>query len=266
MSSCTNSTWRSVVTQPAIRCRADPTSPARSPEHLRIWATAPARSLAIWASGKSLRHRRRPLLLLSTLTTVDNFGLIVRRERQGLGLSTRDLATLAGVAYPTISRIEQGHEEPRWATMTKIAAALGKAFEPSFTAAPTPTLADLADRWSRDANGNPLPDWTRWRALADQMRLRPELTGAAILPMPAPSGSPIVDNLLAATAEKLADDVGIRRPAWTMKCQPLPEPWHPPGTPRMQVEAIARTPAQFAARNVLLPADAIWRPREMTLA
>lgn len=199
---------------------------------------------------------------------MDNIGALVRRERQALGLSIRELGMLAGVAYPTISRIEQDHEEPRWATMTKIAAVFGKTFEPSFTPAltPTPTLASLADRWTRDVHGDPLPDWTRWRALADQLLLRPELTGAAILPTPNPSGSSFVDNLLAATAEKLADDIGIRRPGWTMRYQPLREPWRPPGTPRMQTEAAARTPAQFAARNITLPADAIWRPREMKLA
>jgi predicted transcriptional regulator len=41
----------------------------------------------------------------------------VRAGRARLGLSTRDLAHLAGVAYPTISRIENGHVQPRWSTL-----------------------------------------------------------------------------------------------------------------------------------------------------
>jgi len=197
---------------------------------------------------------------------MDNFGSFVRQERAALGLSTRELATLAGVAYPTISRIEHGHEQPRWATMTKIAAVFGKRLDPSFTETKTPTVADLAPCWSRDAHGDPLPNWTRWRALADHLAFHPELTGAAIRPTPSPSGSLIVDNLLAATAEKLADDVGIRRPSWTKRYPPLREPWHTPGTPRMRAGAAARTPPQFAARNMLLPVDAIWRTREVKQA
>ena len=36
----------------------------------------------------------------------------VRIERETLGLSMRDLAALAGISYPTISRIENGHARP----------------------------------------------------------------------------------------------------------------------------------------------------------
>ena len=71
---------------------------------------------------------------------------MIRTERETLGLSMRDLAALAGVSYPTISRIENGHEDPRWDTLTKLAAALGK------------TLADwtkrtvaLESRWEAPA-------------------------------------------------------------------------------------------------------------------
>jgi hypothetical protein len=47
-----------------------------------------------------------------------------------------------------------------------------------------------------------------------------------------PSGSALIDNLLAATAEKLADDAQIRRPAWTERLPPLYTPWTAPTTPR----------------------------------
>ena len=127
-------------------------------------------------------------------------------------------------------------------------------------------LCDLADQWTYDATGEAQPAWTQWRAFADQLTLRPYLTAAAIAPAPAPSSSEFVDNLLAGTAEKLADDTGIRRPSWTLRIPPLRTPWRALGTPRMRADHATRTPPQFAARNITLPATSIWRDREMALA
>lgn len=204
-----------------------------------------------------------PGLLVSTLTSVNAAGSLVRRERKALGLSTRHLAVLAGISYPTISRIENGHDEPLWGTMQKIAAALGKScsFDDggSFT-----RLADLVE----PANGpvDREPDWTRLRGFADQIALHPELTAAATADPPPPSGSRLIDNLLAAIAEKLATDIGIRSAAWTATIEPLDTLWEAPGTPRRRAAVAAQTPPEFAARNIMLPASAIWRDRAMATA
>jgi hypothetical protein len=106
------------------------------------------------------------------------------------------------------------------------------------------------------------PDWTQLRGFVDHLRLHPELTAVAIATPPG-SRSAFIDNLLAAIAEKLTDDLGIRRPRWTRHVAPLTAPWHAPGTPRMQAANAAATPEQFAARNIALPAAAIWRDREL---
>jgi transcriptional regulator with XRE-family HTH domain len=188
---------------------------------------------------------------------MDSAGSLIRRERQALGLSTRHLAALAGISYPTISRIENGHDEPQWGTMQKIAAALGKSC--SFTQRSFTRLADLA----RPADGaiEAEPDWTRLRGFADQLALRPELTAAATADPPPPSGSPFIDNLLAALAEKLAANVGIRPAPWVSTIEPLDTTWEAPGTPRRRALAAAQTPPEFAARNIILPQSAIWRDR-----
>lgn len=191
---------------------------------------------------------------------MDSAGGLIRQEREALGLSTRDLAVLAGVSYPTISRIENGHEEPRWGTMQKIAAAFGKLCvfteERRFT-----RLADLAEPSNRSVDRE--PDWTRLRGFVDQVALRPELTAAATSDPPPPSGSRLIDNLLAGIAEKLASDIGIQPPAWTATIDPLETLWEAPGTPRRRAIVAAQTPPEFAARNVMLSASAIWRDREM---
>lgn len=198
-------------------------------------------------------------MLANTLTIMDRPGQLIRREREALGLSIRDLASLAGVAYPTVSRIELGHEEPRWETLSKMAAALGKSLVPTLKQQQVPSVADLADAWTPDASGAPQPDWTAFRAVVDRLRLHPEFVGAAIAAVPRRSGSDLMDNLIAATAEKLADDVGISRPVWTRQRAPLRTPWCAPGTPRRQASYREQTPAQFAARHVTLPSTAIWR-------
>ena len=106
---------------------------------------------------------------------------------------------------PAISRIDSWHEQPRWDTLHKISAALGLSFAPVVD--PRRQCNSLtALRWSSDRQGEAQPDWTRWRAFADQLRLHPEIVGAALAPAPAPTGSHI-DNRLAATAEKLADEI-----------------------------------------------------------
>lgn len=181
----------------------------------------------------------------------------VRTEREALGLSIRDLAALAGISYPTISRIENGHEDPRWDTLTKIAAALGKALAPTFE---TESILRLADIDVDDTTGE--PDWTRLRSFADQITLHPEWTAAAIADAPSP-GSPFMSNLLAAIAEKLADDASIQRPGWTKQTAPLESPWEAPATPRRRAENAENTPAQFAARRITLPERTIWRDREL---
>ena len=186
----------------------------------------------------------------------------IRAERQALELSTRELARLSGVAYPTISRIENGHEQPRLETLMKLSRVLGKALVVAPELPAVPRLAHLADCWGRDAHGQELPDWTRWRALVDRLRLHPELTALSLAEAPRPTGSPLVDNLLAALAEKLADDAKIRRPAWTREPKPLVDPWSAPATPRKHAQNVASTPEQFATRHITLPETALWRDRE----
>ena len=190
----------------------------------------------------------------------------IRVERGRLGLSTRDLARLTGVSYPTISRIENGHEEPRWSTLEKIFDVLGHPLTPSPDERKQPRLADLADAWTKDATHAHHPDWVRLRGLVDQLRLRPALIAQAILPEPPRSRSMVMDALLAGIAEKLADDAGISRPRWARKRPPLREPWSVAVRPSKRAEAEATAPAQFIRRGLLIPESTIWRERKMVLA
>ena len=205
-------------------------------------------------------------LLVITLTTMSNPAALIRQERARLGLSTRDLAHLAGVSYPTISRIENGHEDPRWQTLEKIFEVLGHSLSLAANRQQHVRLADLSDAWVTDATHTHHPDWTRLRAFVDQMRLHPAHIAQAIMPEPPRSQSEIMNALLASIAEKIADDAGIARPSWTRSRPPLLEMWSVATRPSKRADAEAATPAQFLHRNLLIPETTIWRNRKLTVA
>jgi hypothetical protein len=83
----------------------------------------------------------------------------------------------------------------------------------------TPTLAALAtvEPDSDDADGI---NWTRVRALVDWVRSHADAAQSAIADPPARTGDERLDNLLAAIAEKLADDHCIARPSWVRSVAP----------------------------------------------
>lgn len=203
-------------------------------------------------------------MLVFTITLVNFPGAWIRAERARLGISTRDLARLAGVSYPTISRIENGHAEPRWSTLAKVFEVLGHPLAPSTSTRKQTRLADLSEAWSADAMGKEHPDWVRLRGLADQVTLRPALVAQAILPEPPRSTSPVMDTLLAAMAEKLADDAGIARPRWTRQRPPLQKPWSVETRPSKRDEL--QVPEPFLRRGLLIPESTIWRDRDLALA
>ncbi len=121
-----------------------------------------------------------------------------------------------------------------------------------------PALADLVDAWAY-RKGRLRLDWTRWRLLLDELVLHPELVPEAIYRPPWPTGEPVIDALLAAVAEKLSDDAGLPRPAWTETVPPLDEPYLPPTRHAVNDR---RVPSQLAARGLMIDVESLWRDRE----
>ena len=72
-----------------------------------------------------------------------------------------------------------------------------------------------------------------------------------------------MDNLLAAIAETISDEIGQPAPGWTTQVRPLLEEWAPPGTPLMHERARATTSPRFAARRLLVGRDSLWRRSEL---
>ena len=187
--------------------------------------------------------------------------MLVKAAREDANLTVRELAERAGVAASTVSRIERRHMDPTIGMLDRLLDAAGHDLELSARRSHQGRLGALADAWRVHADGSDRPDWTRLRAFLDYLWLQPERTRAAIADKPDPSGSPLLDNLLAGMAEKLSDEAELERPSWTDKVPGMTEPWCTPGTPRMQAAARSATPPQLAARGLTLSSNSLWRDR-----
>jgi len=186
---------------------------------------------------------------------------LLRDARITAGLSIRELAECAGVAASTVVRIESGQVDPTIGMLSKLLEITGCHLSLAVANQSVPSIANLSTEWRPDADGQPRPRWTAFRAFLDQLHRHPEWSAPSTSRTPAPSGSLMIDNLLAGIAEKIRDDCELPRPKWVGKVRPDDSVWISPGTPRLQKRARATTPPQLAARNIFLTADSLWRIR-----
>lgn len=183
---------------------------------------------------------------------------VLREARTRSGLSRRALAAKAGVPTSTVSRIEDEQSDPTVTTLARLLGAAGRRLV--LDGQPLdddPTLAELATAID-PAGGRQKIDWTRLRGFADWAALHPTRIADAIADPPARTSTPL-DAILAALAEELAQRHDLERPRWTRAVGPLPRPWAPPGTPRMNANAARTTPEPFRRRNLTLARSALFR-------
>lgn len=186
-------------------------------------------------------------------------GQVITRAKGSSGVSVRGLASSAGVAGSTITRIQGGFVDPTLNTVKQILEGAGYELELAVVRRGSPRLPRLGDlnaAWS-ERSGRLRIDWPRWRAFLDHLALHPERAPEAIYIPPTPSGSPIVDALLAGVAEKIADDAGLPRPSWTTAVRGLEEPYLPP----VRTGVPAEVPTQLAARGLMIDTESLWRDR-----
>lgn len=181
---------------------------------------------------------------------------LVEAAKGSSGRSFRALADSADLAVSTVTRVKSGALEPTVETLGRILSAAG--YELRLDAVrrsqpPAPLLGELASAWS-ESDGRVRPAWNRWRALLDRLTREPARVPEAIYVAPPPAGHRVIDTLLAAVAEKLADDAGLRRPSWTEAVPPLLTPWEPPTRGRHH-----EIPEQFAARGLVVDSGSLFR-------
>jgi Predicted transcriptional regulator with C-terminal CBS domains len=182
--------------------------------------------------------------------------LVEARNRSGL--SRTALARRAGVPTSTVSRIESGQVDATITMLERLLAASGRRLVLRSHDARRVALASLSNAWSPSSSGDDI-DWTRLRATVDYLLQHPDELETGIADPPPRSGSARLDNLLAAVAEKLADEAGLARPRWCATVPVLDQPWCSSGTPRMAASAQASAPEQFRRRGILLSGGELWR-------
>lgn len=183
---------------------------------------------------------------------------LLRQARTEAGLSRRGLATKAGVPTSTVSRIEDGRIDPTLAMLARLVdAAGGEVVITVRHRAGTPTLAELATAVDTESDRLKI-DWTRLRGFVDWVGRHPAELAEAIADPPARTSTPL-DAILAALAEQLAVEHGLRPPPWARAVGALREPWVAPATPRMRAEAERSTPEPFRRRNLVLARSALFR-------
>lgn len=183
---------------------------------------------------------------------------ILRDARADAGLSRRALAARAGVPTSTVSRIEDGQTDPTLTMLTRLVNAAGSdLLVESRPQVERLSLAELATAYS-EGPGRLKIDWTRLRAFVDRVEKHPEALPDAITDPPAPT-LPLLNAILAALAEQLADEHEIERPRWTRAVGRLAEAWYPPSTPRMRASFEESTPEPFRRRNLNISRSALFR-------
>ncbi|MCU1387725.1 MAG: hypothetical protein JWL72_1063, partial [Ilumatobacteraceae bacterium] len=188
--------------------------------------------------------------------------LLLRGARVAAGLSSRALAERAGVSPSTVTRIEGGVVDPTVGMLTRLLAAAGS--ELRLEVSRPPRLSSLLSAFDVGAV-EPIDgiDFVRLQGFIDELRLNRNLVEAAIRDDPGRTGSALMDNVLAAIAEKFADDVGVSRPSWVGSVEKLSEPVVTPGPKRVRARAVATAPSQLRDRNVFIEADSLWRERDV---
>ena len=178
--------------------------------------------------------------------------------RKRAGLSRTELARRAGVPTSTVSRVESGQADATITMLERLLAASGRRLVMRSTNARRVALASLSNAWSPSPTGDEM-DWTQLRATVDYLVEHTNELGTGIADPPPRSGSARLDNLLAAVAEKLADDAGLTRPRWCAMVPVLTQPWRSSGTPRMVASAQRSAPEQLRRRGILLSGGELWR-------
>lgn len=179
--------------------------------------------------------------------------------RLAAGISRKELARKSGVSTTTVSRVEDGAMDPTFTMTQRLFGALGLDVHLNIRPTPKIAVAQLSSALMSQSGGVEI-DYVRIRVFVDLMVRNPERIEPAITQPPARSGDDKLDCLLAAIAEKLADDAGLERPKWCAAVPRLDEIWRAPGTPVMNARNDALAPVQFTARNIFLSSLTFWRP------
>lgn len=167
--------------------------------------------------------------------------------REQRGLSQRQLAKRAGVAFRTVQLAERGRDCRR-STWLKLAGTLGVDEGALFEGETAMVTAQSAARAMTGTGGDA---WKSWLfELVDEFRRAPRLQ--LVARAPDPEVEPRSLALLASTVEALCAQAGIPAPWWCDGVPGLPQPWFPAGAESLKASALVESPAAFRKRNIFV--------------
>lgn len=175
----------------------------------------------------------------------------LRELREARGLSQRELARQAKVAFRTVQLVEAGHHDARSSTLGKLARTLGlddaAALLRGGSARMRLTAAEAASHIRAEGEAS----WKLWLfELVDEFQRRPD--ASLLARAPDPDVSPRVLALLASMAESLCARRALRPPWWCGGVAPLARPWFPAGVESLKAAALVESPAAFRQRNIFV--------------
>lgn len=128
---------------------------------------------------------------------------------------------------------------------------------------PRKSIREISLEWRRDLEAGREPFYGEIGNLLDDFRLHcPTVQERKTLmdEPPVSTGQPETDAYLAALAESLCREVGMRPPAWTENpAYYLKRPWFAGGLDSLKAILLAESPAAFRRRNLFVSANALSR-------
>jgi transcriptional regulator with XRE-family HTH domain len=117
------------------------------------------------------------LMATNPKTGSEEFGELLRRSRERLGMSRRDLVEATGLSYPYISQLETGYRQPSPAAIQKLADALQLSLDDLFSAMArgrrdemSVSKESVSEEWDGSARWMPNASFTGAGAAPARMR------------------------------------------------------------------------------------------------
>lgn len=128
---------------------------------------------------------------------------------------------------------------------------------------PRKSIREISLEWRRDLEAGREPFYGEIGNLLDDFRARcptAQERRALMDEPPVSTGQPETDAYLAALAESLCREFGMRPPAWTEEpAYYLKRPWFAGGLESLKAILLAESPAAFRRRNLFVSANALSR-------
>lgn len=184
----------------------------------------------------------------------------LQRARAAMGISQRDLAAKARIAYKSVQLIESGRHNASCETLARLAAALGFgtrdffAYLDAYFATPPDSIVAITRAIVSDGESS----WkTHLFNFVDAYRRSSD--GGLIAAPPHGTASPRIAALCASVVETLCDQIFVPHPWWCAGIAGLPHPWFVADMENLKAISLCESPMHFRKRNLFVLSSILER-------